>query len=169
MQATRTNRAATKIKGARSVRGLLMAELQREEIVNRIKQARLEAGLTQPELAELLEVAMRTYQNYEYDRVPWGLMNQIAKTTGKTTEWLLHGEPPATPDLMGTLGGGRSQLARIEAKLDALMAALDVALPQTDQPLEMEQALEVGDQPDEQPLDSSAADDEPPAREDQAS
>jgi hypothetical protein len=113
---------------------------------------------------------MRTYQNYEYDRVPWGLMNQIAKTTGKTTEWLLHGEPPATPDLMGTLGGGQSQLARIEAKLDAIMIALDVALPQAGQPLdELERALEVDDQLDEQPLDSTAADDEPPAREDQAS
>jgi transcriptional regulator with XRE-family HTH domain len=148
-----------------------MAELQREEIVKRIRQARLEAGLTQPELADLLEVRLRTYQNYEYDRVPWGLMNQIAKATGKTTEWLLHGEPPATPDLMGTLGGGRSQLARIENQQEVIVDLLSrLVSGLAGQPLdEMERALEVGDQLDEQPLDSNDVDDEPPAQEDQAS
>lgn len=101
-----------------------MAELQKEEIPGRIRQARIEAGLTQNEIAELLDVAMRTWQNYESHRVPWSLINQIAKITGKSPEWLLHGEPEPTPDLMGNLGRA-DQLDRIERRLEALEAKLD--------------------------------------------
>jgi len=80
-----------------------MAELQRREITERIRQARTEAGLTQPEMANLLEVAMRTYQNYESERVPWDLMGRISDITGRSLRWLLHGESEATTyaDLAG--------------------------------------------------------------------
>jgi len=114
----------TKPGGARSVRDALMAELQREEITARIKQARKEAGLSQPEMAEALNVIPRTYQNYEYGRVPWGLINDIARVTGRGSEWLLHGD---APDLMNTMrpdGPSVAQLDRIEAKLDAVLHAL---------------------------------------------
>jgi transcriptional regulator with XRE-family HTH domain len=75
-----------------------MAELERAGIARRIRQARNEAGLSQPEMAEAIGVIARTYQNYESvkdPRVPWGLMNQIAAVTGKTTEWLIHGDQAA--------------------------------------------------------------------------
>lgn len=75
-----------------------VAELERAAIARRIKVARKEAGLTQPEMAEALGVIQRTYQNYESvkdPRVPWGSMNEIAKITGKTTEWLIHGDATA--------------------------------------------------------------------------
>lgn len=80
-----------------------MAEIERGDIARRIKQAREEAGLSQPEMAEAVGTHERTYQNYESvskPRTPWGLMNDIAKVTGKTTEWLIHGDRP-TPDLLG--------------------------------------------------------------------
>lgn len=100
-----------------------MAEVQREEITARIQKARIEAGLTQAELAGLLDVTPRTYQNYESHRVPWNLINQIAKATGKTSEWLIHGDPEPTPDLMSAFGNG-DRMARIEAKLDEILSRL---------------------------------------------
>lgn len=139
-----------------------MAELQREEIVARIKQARKESGLTQEELADLLDVIPRTYQNYESTRVPWGFINQIAKATGKTPEWLLHGDPKPTPDLMGSLSGNRAQLDRIETMLRDIAAALNVPVAPLD-PVVEEMAQELGDdgQPSEQP-DDEADEEQPP-------
>lgn len=124
-----TNLVATNPGDARSVRvwrngkrAALMAELQREEIVARIKQAREEVGMSQPEMGDALNVHWRTVQNYETVRVPFALLGRIAEVTGKTTEWLLHGE---TPNLLGALNGGgkelQKQVARIEAKLDWLI------------------------------------------------
>lgn len=75
-------------------------------VAARIKQARLEANLTQEEMADLLHVRQRTYQNYESQsrrlvRVPFRLLDQIAEATDKTAEWLLHGTAaPADPDQM---------------------------------------------------------------------
>lgn len=93
-----------------------MAELQKADITGRIRQARKEAGLTQPEMANLLEVAMRTYQNYEDDRVPWGLMSRISDVTGRSLRWLLHGEDEAEPSQQVLL-----KLAEMERKLDQLL------------------------------------------------
>jgi transcriptional regulator with XRE-family HTH domain len=88
-----------------------MAELQKADITARIREARIESGLTQPEMAELLDVGSRTYQNYESDRVPWGLLGRIADATGRSVPWLLHGreEPPI------------EGLADLERKLDKLL------------------------------------------------
>jgi transcriptional regulator with XRE-family HTH domain len=60
------------------------------------------------------------------------------------------------------------QLDRIETKLDALLIALGAQSP-LDVAEELALELEAGDQPSELPAGSSASDDEPPAREDQAS
>lgn len=75
----------------------LMAELDRAAICARIAQARTEAGLTQPELGEAMAppVHWRTVQTWESvkePRVPWARLNEIASLTGKSKEWLLHGE-----------------------------------------------------------------------------
>lgn len=94
------NRTVTRKSNARNVRAVLMAEIQREEIPKRIKQAREEAGLTQAEMADAINVGGRTYQNYESNRIPWGALNNIAEVTGKQTEWLIHGAAPKAPDLM---------------------------------------------------------------------
>ena len=97
-----------------------MAELQRQEINARIAQARKEAGLTQEEIADLLDVKARTYQNYESierGRVPWDLMSRISDITGRSLRWLLHGEDDAEPSMQVML-----QLAAMERKLDELLA-----------------------------------------------
>jgi len=99
-----------------------MSELQREEITARIKQARKEAGLTQADMADLLNVTNRTYQNYEADRVPWKLIAKIADVTGKSARWLLHGD---TPDLMGSFeNGDREMLPVMNVKLDRIEGAI---------------------------------------------
>jgi transcriptional regulator with XRE-family HTH domain len=116
-----TDRAAF----ARAIERQDMAELERAAIASRIKEARKEAGLSQPEMAAALDVIPRTYQNYESvsnPRTPWGLLNQIATVTGKTTEWLIHGERQSAPRLVDTLNGNsRSQLDRLEKKVDAIL------------------------------------------------
>jgi transcriptional regulator with XRE-family HTH domain len=96
------NRAATDSRTRHTFRSGpyledLMAELNRAAICSRIAEARLEAGLTQPELGELLQppVHYRTVQTWESTkepRVPWDRLDEIARVTGKTKEWLLHGE-----------------------------------------------------------------------------
>jgi len=104
-----------------------MAQLQKAEIPARIKQARKEAGMTQNELAALLQVQPRTYQNYELDRVPWNLMNEIAAATGKSAEWLLHGdgvvERRPTPELFAP-----RDIERLERKIDLTLTRLGTLL-----------------------------------------
>ena len=116
MSTTRTKRSATRRRPAHIVRLDLMAELQKAEISARIRQSRLEAGLTQPEMAELLDVTLRTYQNYEGDRVPWDLMGRISDITGRSLRWLLHGEDDAEPSMQVM-----QRLAVLEAKIDRLL------------------------------------------------
>jgi transcriptional regulator with XRE-family HTH domain len=102
-----------------------MAELERKAITARIQQARKEVGLTQPEMYEALHVHERTYQNYEsqkHPRVPWGLLDQIATITGKSTKWLIHGDDAAGGDANGT--PTQAQLDRIEATQKEILAKL---------------------------------------------
>jgi transcriptional regulator with XRE-family HTH domain len=81
-----------------------MGKLERAAISVRLGETREEAGLTQPEMAELLRqegepLHFRTVQNYESpknDRVPWDLLDQWAEITGTTLEWLLHGKTAMT-------------------------------------------------------------------------
>jgi transcriptional regulator with XRE-family HTH domain len=79
-----------------------MAELDRAAISLRIAEAREQAGLTQPELADLLEVHWRTVQEWESPRkdvVPWKRLDEIARAAGVTRDWLLHGDAPReSPD-----------------------------------------------------------------------
>jgi transcriptional regulator with XRE-family HTH domain len=105
MQAKRTTRPQTRTKGARTFRSgpyldtLLSAAKQMDahlqaQICGRIKQARQEAGYTQEEMADLLAMTMRGYQNYESNRVPFRHLERIAELTHVTQTWLLRGDPP---------------------------------------------------------------------------
>lgn len=101
----------------------LMAELDRASICGRIAQAREEAGLTQPELGEVLGVHWRTIQTWESiktPRVPWDRLDEIARTTGTTKDWLLHGREPEVAPLEDPAVVAR--LDRIERLLEALVA-----------------------------------------------
>ena len=98
---------ATETRKVRSFRGgeyvaALMAELSRAAIAQRIAAAREQAGLTQPELGELMHVHYRTVQDWESLKkpaTPWDRMDELAAVTGVTKQWILHGEHEgAVPD-----------------------------------------------------------------------
>jgi transcriptional regulator with XRE-family HTH domain len=78
----------------RSLQTLLLASVfEPGAIGGRIQTARVEAGLTQADLAEILDVTPRTVQNYEAGETKaYKHIQAIADATGCSTRWLLHGE-----------------------------------------------------------------------------
>lgn len=104
---------------------LLLMELEPEKIRARLRQARKETGLSQQELAELLNVHKRTIENYENVRVPWDHMNEYAKVTNRPVEWFLYGEMALPPEgelaaLVETVDVLTGELASLRGRLDAL-------------------------------------------------
>lgn len=148
----RTQPTATTGYGARNVR-FLVAALQEAEIRARIKLARKEAGLSQTDLAELLEVIPRTVQNYENDHVPWTRIKDIAEVTGVSTRWLLHGDESAENAGSGTLD---HQLGEMNRKLDQMLGLLSVFMET------VETAEDVVDEAEEE-LDARGGDGRPGA------
>lgn len=103
---------------------LEMEEAERRAISGRIAQARKEAGLTQAQLAELLGLHKRTIENYEAGRIPWEHLQEIAKLTGRTREWILRGDEAATETqeivrqvVREEMADALAALARLEAQL----------------------------------------------------
>jgi transcriptional regulator with XRE-family HTH domain len=96
-----TSRKVHTFRGGEYV-AALMAELSRAGIAQRIATAREQAGLTQPELAEVMHVHYRTVQDWESPKkqaTPWDRLDELAAVTGVRKEWLLHGElEEAVPD-----------------------------------------------------------------------
>jgi len=110
-----------------------MAELDRAAISLRIAEARdKRAGLTQPELADVLRVHWRTVQDWESPKnanVPWDRLGEIATATGVTKEWLLHGDRhDAEPVTAEELAALRRDLDEVRAVLGRLEALLHTAL-----------------------------------------
>lgn len=116
----RTFRSGPYLRQLFSQAELMDARLQ-QDICARIQQARKEAGYTQQEMADLLGMTMRGYQNYESTRVPFRWLDKIAELTGKSQEWLLRGdvEQPAeaTPS--------RSELLELKQETQATRAAVE--------------------------------------------
>lgn len=84
----------------------LMAELSRAAIAQRIRTAREEAGYTQPELADVMNVHYRTVQDWESPKkqaTPFDRLDELAAVTGVTKVWLLHGEDAAEAGDVRTL------------------------------------------------------------------
>ncbi len=62
------------------------------EVGPRIRQARLEKGLTQRELAFLVGVSERSMQMYEAGQiVPFKYMERLARFLDRPTHWFYHG------------------------------------------------------------------------------
>lgn len=103
------------------------AHLQ-QQICARIKTARVEAGFTQDEMADLLGMTMRGYQNYETDRVPWRKLDKIAELTGRTQEWFLRGDRDAATQSEPTLPEVLQRLDQIENVVESLRQVVVQAL-----------------------------------------
>jgi transcriptional regulator with XRE-family HTH domain len=123
-QGSHTDRTSKVSRKLHSFRGdgylaQLMGELDRAAISVRLAQAREEVGLTQVELAELLQVHFRSVQNYESPRerrIPFDLLDRWAQVTGRPKEWLLHGDEPRIV--------ADDRLQAIEERLERLEAGL---------------------------------------------
>lgn len=86
---------------------------------DRIKQARVEAGFTQDQLADLIGVGMRQVQYYEADESdPYRKLTRIAEATGKSIGWLLHGGQTIEEDQLAAL---REEVAEVRAMLAELL------------------------------------------------
>lgn len=85
-------------------------------IGERLKRARLEAGLNQRELAERLEVSERSISAYENgDVVPWRHMRPLEDVLECSKSWILHGNEAQHKSREGS-----PQSADLEARVEAL-------------------------------------------------
>lgn len=98
---------------------LLVSQLESEAIGRRIHQARKEAGLTQEQLADLATgFSKRSLQDYEaWTTIPYKHMREIAALTGKSTEWLIHGDPEPAPGAADDTQLVLSHLRGLEARV----------------------------------------------------
>lgn len=103
-----------------------MAELDRAAISLRMKESRDAAGLIQVEIAELLSppIHWRTVQDWESPKmnvVPFDRLDEWARMTQTTREWLLHGQDAAVSSSAGPdLERFEAAVARLEAVADRL-------------------------------------------------
>lgn len=116
---------------ARNLRTLLLLNVfAPEEIGARIAQARIEAGLTQEELAALIGVSTRSLQGYEAGAVkPYRHIERIAEALDRPVSWFLHGDQPE-PD--------QSEVSRLADEVAAMRRLV-------------ERLLELADRDDEEP------------------
>jgi transcriptional regulator with XRE-family HTH domain len=72
-----------------------MMAFDKVEIGARIKQARLESGLTQEELAGMGSFSYRSIQGYETgERIPFKHFPELSQLLRKPTVWFLYGDEP---------------------------------------------------------------------------
>lgn len=108
-----------------------MAELDRAAISTRIRQARKQAGFrNRNDVADLLHVHPRTIEDWEnpkHQNVPWDRLDEIARATGVTREWLLHGEREGSEPSAESLA---DRLEALEALTTTGFEALEAAISQ---------------------------------------
>jgi transcriptional regulator with XRE-family HTH domain len=123
-QGGRKNPQTTNLRNLRSF--LLMAQLDAEGISARIREARLEAGLTQKELADLLTVHKKTVENYEHGQINYRELNQIAEVLNKPIKWILHGDGQDTipvgalTEVLAELRSLRELVERVDEAISGL-------------------------------------------------
>lgn len=111
-----------------------MSELETAAISRRLQDARKQAGLTQQEMADLLVVHKRSVEDYESPRkdvIPYDRLNEWARLTKTTAEWLLHGIEPgeaATPGQVRDLDARLARVEELQAQQGALLEANRVVL-----------------------------------------
>jgi transcriptional regulator with XRE-family HTH domain len=104
---------------------LLMQQFEAQEIGARIKQARLERGLTQEVLAEMAPFSKRSLQDYETGvTIPYRHLRELSRLLGKPEEWFLYGDEPVASDRLELI---EEQLARVASEVAALRSSLEEA------------------------------------------
>lgn len=103
-----------------------MEQKRRQEICGRIQEARVVAGFTQQEMADLLGLTLRGYQNYEDERVPFGRLSEIAKLAGVEESWLLYGGEARNQD---DLREGLATLVDLVRSVDQRLSRIERAMP----------------------------------------
>lgn len=135
-QVARNPSSATKTRNLRRLLLAAMEEAAQTDLAGvgaRIRQARLEAGLTQDELSDLVGVGLRQVQYYESgDSNPYRTLRRIAEATDKSVGWLLHGDPAteqAAEEVAERLESLEASQERIEQGLATLRSLLGELLP----------------------------------------
>lgn len=125
--------SATDLRSFRTF--LVMRQFAAQEIGARIARARREAGgMTQPELAEALDVSTRSLQDYEAGTtIPWKHFQALSKIFDRPLEWFLHGQEDAPLTVLSGNGHRGSPVDDLRDEMmqgfasvqDALSAVLD--------------------------------------------
>jgi len=103
----------------------LMTRLQTAQVAGRMRDARIEAGLSQEDMAELLGTHKRTVENIENNRLakgPYQYVNAWSDITNWPVRQLLHGDV-TQPD-EGALAELRSFAEATRLELDEVAAAV---------------------------------------------
>lgn len=108
---------------------LLMQQFAAREIGQRIAQARRESGgMTQPDLAEALNISTRSLQDYEAGvTIPWKHFQMLSSIFDRPLAWFIHGEEPETqatgiPSDPRELAALEDLATRIEASAQTIAA-----------------------------------------------
>jgi transcriptional regulator with XRE-family HTH domain len=68
-------------------------QFEAAEIGARIRQALLESGMTQEELAAMASFSKRSLQDYLYGKtIPYRHFAELSRLLGRSTEWFLYGD-----------------------------------------------------------------------------
>lgn len=140
-QVSRNAVSATKTRNLRKLLLAAMEEAAQKDptgIGSRIREARIEAGLTQDELSELVGVGMRQIQYYESgDSNPYRTLRRIAEATNRSVGWFLHGDAPiqlGVEELAERLEAVEASQVRVEEALAEQRSLLDELLRQARPP-----------------------------------
>lgn len=104
-----------------------MNEADKLALCARVKKAREQAGLTELEIAEMLDppVTDRTIRNYETVRPPFRYLRQWAEITRVDYDFLLRGEVSPAEAAAAEADGNRALLLQVLEKLDRIESRLE--------------------------------------------
>lgn len=96
-----------------------MAEIEKLDVCLRIQKARVEAGFTQEQAADLFGISTRAYQAWEANVIPWRRLHEVAEAYRVERVWLQKGErgEEETTSVVAELRALRQELAEIRSLL----------------------------------------------------
>jgi transcriptional regulator with XRE-family HTH domain len=95
------------------------------EIGARIRQARLERGMTQEDLAALMPFSSRSLQDYEAGlTIPFKHFRELAKALGKPPMWFLYGNDDPEAVETARFSDVLTRIAAVERQLEEALSLL---------------------------------------------